>query len=87
MPAYSHSTVIFFMDLALDNARVRHRHGLTPTLDGFPFFSVEVQEVHHHKIGEGRGLWFRLRDGRVFNDRGRITDSDPLLYDRRSLPH
>lgn len=87
MPAYSHSTVIFFMDLALDNARVRHRRGLTPALDRFPFFSVEVQEVHHHKIGEGRGLWFRLRDGRVFNDSGRITDSDPLLYDRRSLSH
>lgn len=87
MPAYSHSTVVFFMDVALDNARIRHRHGLMPALPCFPFFSAEVLAVHHHKIGEGRGLWFRLRDGRVFNDRGSITDADPALYDHQSPLH
>lgn len=85
MPAYSLSTVCFFMDLARDNARARHRHGLMPPLDALPFLPGDVREVHFYKIGAGRGLWFRLRDGRVFDDRGRLSASDPALYDLRNL--
>jgi hypothetical protein len=37
--------------------------------------------VHTHKIGYGGGIWFRLKDGRVFNKYGKEDNPNPSLYD------
>lgn len=47
----------------------------------FPFEPGDVDCIHAHKIGTGDGVWYRLRDGRVFNSYGESSDSDPSLYD------
>ena len=47
----------------------------------WPFDVQQVEGMHSHKIGYGDGVWFRLKDGRVFNRFGEETDPDPALYD------
>jgi hypothetical protein len=51
--------------------------------DVFPFHPEDVEGVHTHKIDEGKGVWFRLKDGRVFTRRGELAPDDPALYDRQ----
>jgi len=36
----------------------------------YGFAPAEVSDIHLRKNGHGTGLWFRLRDGRVFDLRG-----------------
>jgi len=60
------------------------RQGATdaPTPEDFYHFkSTDVKTTHHHKQGKGVGLWFRLRDGRVFDTLGHVDETDPTLYD------
>ncbi len=53
-----------------------------PTPESFyGFEAAEVKATHHHKQGKGAGLWFRLRDGRVYDKYGRSDDVDALSYD------
>lgn len=47
----------------------------------YGFDAAEVKATHHHKQGKGAGLWFRLRDGRVFDKYGHSDTGDALLYD------
>jgi hypothetical protein len=47
----------------------------------WPFDVREVVGIHTHKIGDGDGVWFRLKDERVFNRFGEQTESAPALYD------
>ena len=49
--------------------------------DFFGFKATEVKATHHHKQGKGVGLWFRLRDGRVFDKFGHSDEVDPVFYD------
>jgi hypothetical protein len=59
-------------------------HGATdaPTPEEFyGFTSTEVRVTHHHKQGKGPGLWFRLRDGRVYDKSSHSDEVDPVLYD------
>jgi hypothetical protein len=48
----------------------------------FPFTAADVETVYTHKTGVGKGLWFGLIDGRVFNDDGEPDSNDPDLYER-----
>jgi hypothetical protein len=49
--------------------------------DFYGFEATEVKATHHHKQGKGVGLWFRLRDGRVFDMLGHSDEVDPAFYD------
>jgi hypothetical protein len=46
----------------------------------FPFPPSDVAGIHTYKRGSGDGVWFRLRDGRVFSRFGEVADADPALY-------
>lgn len=46
----------------------------------FGFQPEDVAGVHFRKSSLS-GVWFRLKDGRVFNRYGGIDDPDPALYD------
>ena len=56
------------------DGKVRTRHA-------FCFDPGDVVEIHTHKQGHGSGIWFRLKDGRVFDKRGGVAEYDPHLYD------
>jgi hypothetical protein len=47
----------------------------------FGFAPQDVEGIHTHKTDEGDGVWFRLKDGRVFNRFGKPAAADTALYD------
>lgn len=47
----------------------------------YSFAPADVAVIHNHKRGVGAGLWFRLRDGRVFDKTGAHSEPSPALYD------
>lgn len=47
----------------------------------FPFHVHEILGIHTHKIGVGDGVFFRLKDGRVFDRYGEEQEPDQTLYD------
>ena len=47
----------------------------------FGFHHRQVQTVHFNKQGVGRGIWFRLRCGRVVDEVARACRRNPELYD------
>jgi hypothetical protein len=47
----------------------------------FGFHHHDVKSIHFHKNGYGRGFWFRLRDGRVFDKFAQPDDPDRIWYD------
>lgn len=47
----------------------------------FGFKAVDVAGVHFSK-GKNAGIFFRLRDGRVFDTTAQEQDPNPDLYDR-----
>lgn len=56
-------------------------HGDLKPEQVYPFPVREIQGVHTHKTGAGDGVWFRLKDGRVFDKGGAAAEADPALYD------
>ncbi len=50
--------------------------------DFFGFNRGQVETVHFHKRGVGRGVWFRLRCGRVVDEAARPCRRDVSLYDQ-----
>ena len=52
--------------------RTHSRTGSARTAEEFyGFRAQDVIEMHYRKRGSGRGLWFRLRNGRVISAVGR----------------
>lgn len=49
-------------------------------LNAFPFQPADVDGIFTHKIDEGHGVWFHLRDGRVFDSYGRPSESAVTQY-------
>ena len=47
----------------------------------YGFKAEDVVHVHLHKHGFGRGLWLRLRDGRVFDAAGTPSQQDRDWYE------
>jgi len=47
----------------------------------FGFSQEEVAAMHYHKQGHGEGIFFRLRDGRVFDGAAKQHGPDRELYD------
>jgi hypothetical protein len=48
----------------------------------YPFQPEEVSSVYLHKRGVGAGVWFRLKDGRVYDSHGQPSERRPTLYRR-----
>jgi len=48
----------------------------------FGFDHKQVQTVHSHKKGLGKGTWFRLACGRVVDEVADASCRDPELYDQ-----
>lgn len=46
----------------------------------YGFGAEEVVSIHHRKHGFGRGVWFRLKDGRVFDAAGRPSEKESEWY-------
>ena len=46
----------------------------------FGFMPQDVEGIHTYKVDEGSGVWFRLKDGRVFNQHGAPAAPDHALY-------
>ena len=77
------------LDIVLENLFQLNRNvGLTDAdtkEEFYGFRSSDVAMLHYSKLGfRGRGVWFRLHDGRVFDataieQKGR--DADPAWYD------
>lgn len=53
----------------------------TPPEKYFGFTAFDIDVLHFSKAGEGRGVWFRLLDGRVIDECGMACDPDAALYD------
>src|SRR5579862_684628 len=49
----------------------------------YGFSALDVSELHFYKAGFGRGLWYRLKDGRVFDSLGRPSRRDRISYAMR----
>jgi hypothetical protein len=47
----------------------------------FGFTCNDVENVYVHKQGAGEGMWFRLKDGRVFDAQARPDEPDAAFYD------
>ena len=47
----------------------------------FGFRAKDVQAIHFHKLGSGKGHWFRLQCGRVVNEVAMPACCNPNLYD------
>ncbi len=47
----------------------------------FGFHSEDIEVIHFHLQGVGEGAWFRLNDGRVFNQVRGTLRSHPSFYD------
>lgn len=82
-------------DQLVDNAMRAHflvlrTHGRTATArtaeEFYGFRAKDVIEMHYQKTGSGRGLWFRLRNGRVTNAAGtgirNVDRPAGLLYEK-----
>lgn len=46
----------------------------------FCFQPKDVEGIYTHKEGAGLGIWFRLKDGRVFDSQGKAAEDDPSFY-------
>jgi hypothetical protein len=65
--------------LMLDTIAEARRRGVA--LASLPFRPDDVDGIHTDRAGLRDGVWFRLTDGRVFDDLGRDCDPNPELYD------
>jgi hypothetical protein len=46
----------------------------------YGFMPEEVAEIHFHKQGFGRGVWYRLKDGRVIDALGKQSEREHYWY-------
>lgn len=59
--------------------RGKARGAATPE-EFYGFNAGDVTDLYFHKHGFGRGLWFRLKDGRVIDFRGQPSQPDRAWY-------
>lgn len=61
---------------------LRKTSALTPE-ELYGFSATDVSEIHRYKAGTGPGVWYRLKDGRVFDSLGRSSRRDRVSYSMR----
>lgn len=74
-------------DMAAESLRMWFDHiqgkGETSALSPEEFYGFraeDVAEMHFRKRGVGRGFWYRLNDGRVFDAHGRPSQTARACY-------
>ncbi|HXR75358.1 MAG TPA: hypothetical protein VN737_05250 [Bryobacteraceae bacterium] len=50
----------------------------------YGFGPSDVSEMHFYRAGAGRGVWYRLKDGRVFDSQGRPSRRDRISYSMKA---
>ncbi len=72
-----------------DQMRRAHRQSLLMAFttaaspkEYFGFDHLAVASIHYRHRDLGAGMWFRLRDGRVFCEMAMPADQDAQMYDR-----
>jgi hypothetical protein len=50
----------------------------------YGFRAEDVAAMHYRKHGFGRGVWFRLKDGRVVDAKGKSSEPDHIWYEATS---
>jgi hypothetical protein len=73
-------TISRIMRQETDRAHRDRKPGQMAQTPVFCFQPNEVAGIYTHKNGAGMGLWFRLKDGRVFDSSGKTAEDDPALY-------
>ena len=77
MPKCDLVTIVHIMNRTIaslvDSSVVTSRTDTDPAAF-FGFRPEDVACIHFRKTGVGEGVWFRLRDGRVFNRYGGVDD-------------
>ena len=75
-------------DIAADSMHMWFDHirkkGETDALSPEQFYGFraeDVAEIHFRKHGIGRGFWYRLNDGRVFDGHGNPSEPDRSCYE------
>lgn len=59
----------------------RARSNAASAEEYFGFAAHDVSDIHLRKHGTGRGVWFRLRDGRVYDCAARPSETDRMWYE------
>ncbi len=74
-----------------DEMRRAHRQGLLLAFttaaspkEYFGFDHLAIKSIHYHHRDIGPGVWFRLRDDRVFCEMALPADQDVQMYDREA---
>lgn len=66
---------------AMEAFSLLHSRDMKASAEQFYGFSPgEVTDIHLNKCGSGSGIWFRLRDGRVFDLRGIPSETGREWY-------
>src|SRR5437016_10180505 len=66
--------------------RLKER-GKTNARDAEQFYGFrpeDVATIHIHKHGYGRGVWYRLEDGRVIDALGKLSEPERHWYETSS---
>jgi hypothetical protein len=72
------TSLLHAADLMRQARAAAHEQGLAIA---FPFMAGDVEALHTHSARYGRGVYFRLKDGRVFSAFGIELDPNPACYD------
>jgi hypothetical protein len=64
----------------LHQLRVTGRSEAQEPEEFYGFRAEDVAEIHFQKHGTGRGVWYRLKDGRVIDAIGKPSERDRSWY-------
>lgn len=78
-----HVAVRKVMDLWFSILKAKHATNADSPEDFYGFDASDVITLYEYKLGTGRGLWFRLADGRVFDSAGRYSHHEDEWYATR----
>lgn len=81
MPAMSIAKLKAFMQYRFNKLRQRRATRAATPEELFGFRAEDVTKIYLRKHGFGRGLWFRLKDGRVLDATGRPTHPERHWYE------
>jgi hypothetical protein len=64
----------------VDELRTKGKTQAREPEEFYGFRAEDVSEMHFHKHGIGRGVWYRIKDGRVIDAVGKPSEPDRIWY-------